>query len=368
MPTPPSTGSSTNKRKTRRRWQVGVGITLLVAAMGIGVLWWRMTPSAPPAPIHTISYGRALDQAHNGKPGAARVLYQQFARTDLADVRRAALLVELSNYPSPQALKLAGAALHNDGPLVRQAAIDAIVKLVSGAQRSVLLGPLLDEQDPTTRFSAAKALLGLTPDEVGLYFSPLEQVLEEYKGVLSAQTPATSDSQVQLARLYLHDNDQSHAAAALEHALALDPTNLQAALAQIELFDKQDQAEKARQLLAQLLERNPASAMLQHALGMWLLSHGQNEYALLGLAKSLELEPDNNAYRYDFAVALHGLEQLEAAQKQLEEILQRQPANRSARVLLIHYWQESGQLQKVQVLLAELEQQNPDDPALQQGL
>jgi tetratricopeptide (TPR) repeat protein len=367
MPKPPSTGSSAQP-KTRHRWQLGVGITLLVAALGAGVLWWRMTPSAPPAPVHTISYGRALDQAHNGKPGAARVLYQQFARTDLTDARRAALLVELSNYPSPQALKLAGAALHNNGPLVRQAAIDCIVKLVSGAQRSVLLGPLLDEQDPSTRFTAAKALVGLTPDEVGLYFSPLEQVIDEYKGVLSSQTPPTSDSQLQLAKLYLHDNDLPHAATALEQALDLDPGNLEAAMAQIQLLDKQGQAEKARQLLAQLLERNPASAMLQHALGMWLLSHGQNEYALLGLAKSLELDPDNNTYRYDFAVALHGLEQLEAAQKQLEEILQRQPANRSARVLLIHYWQESGQLQKVQILLAELEQQNPDDPALQQGL
>jgi tetratricopeptide (TPR) repeat protein len=367
MPKPPLTGASTPP-KTRRRWPLGVGITLLVAAMGAGVLWWRMTPSAPPAPIHTISYGRALDQAHNGKPGAARVLYQQFARTDLTDTRRAALLVELSNYPSPQALKVAGTALHNDSPLVRQAAIDAIVKLVSGAQRSVLLGPLLDEPDPSTRFSAAKALLGLTPDEVGLYFSPLEQVIEQYKGVLSAETPATSDSQLQLAKLYLHDNDKPHAATALEQALALDPNNLQAALTQIELFDKQGQAEKARQLLAQLLERNPTSAMLQHALGMWLLSHGQNEYALLGLAKSLELDPDNNAYRYDFAVSLNGLEQLEAAQKQMEEIIKRQPDNRSARVLLIHYWQESGQLQKVQILLAELEQQNPDDPALQQGL
>jgi len=37
-------------------------------------------------------------------------------------------------------------------------------------------------------------------------------------------------------------------------------------------------------------------------------------------------------------------------------------------VLLISYWKENGQLQKVQVLQAELEQQNPDDPELQQGL
>jgi hypothetical protein len=37
-------------------------------------------------------------------------------------------------------------------------------------------------------------------------------------------------------------------------------------------------------------------------------------------------------------------------------------------VLLINYWKESGQLQNVQILLAQLEQLNPDDPALQQGL
>ncbi|WP_397453547.1 tetratricopeptide repeat protein [Pseudomonas sp. NA-150] len=366
MPKPPLHGSATEPT-VRRRWRLGASIVLVTLTLAGAFVWWR-TPSAPPVPVHTISYGRAIEQAHNGKPGAARVLYQQFARTDLTDTRRARLLLELSNYPSPQALKFAGVALHIDGPLTRQAAIDAIVKLVSGSQCSVLLGPLLSDSEPTTRFSAAKAMLGLTPDDVGLYFSTLEQVVEEYKTVLSTQSPTTSQDQLQLAKLYLHTGDKEKAAAALEQALALEPNNLQAALAQINLLDKQGQIDKSRQLFGQLLERNPTSALLQHALGMWLLSRGQSEYALLGLAKSLELEPDNNAYRYDLAVALHGLEQQEAAQKQLEEILQRQPANRAARVLLIHYWQESGQLQKVQILLAELEQQNPDDPALQQGL
>ncbi|MEB0040669.1 MULTISPECIES: tetratricopeptide repeat protein [unclassified Pseudomonas] len=367
MPKPPLNGSPAEP-KTRRRWPIGFSIACLAIAVGGGLLWLRSGPSAPPAIVHTISYGRALAQAQDGKPGAARVLYQQFARTDLSGPRRAGLLVELSNFPGPQALKLAGEALHSDEVLVRQAAIDAIVKLVSGSQRSVLLGPLLDEKEPDTRFSAAKALLGLTPDEVGLYFTPLEQVVEEYKTALQAKVPATSQSQLQLARLYLHTNDPARAATALEQALALEPGNLEAALAQIDLLDKQGQAEKARHLLGQLLEHNPSSSMLQHAFGMWLLNHGQSEYALLGLTKAVELDPENNDFRYDLAVALHGLEQLEPAQKQLEDILQRQPANRRSRVLLIHYWQESGQLQKVQVLLAELEQQNPDDPALQQGL
>jgi len=367
MSKPPLKGPSVESN-ARPKWRLGLAIAVLAVAVGAGVLWLRSGPATPPPAVHTIAYGRALEQAHDGKPGAARVLFQQFARTDLSGARRAGLLVELSNFPSPQALKLAGAALHSDESVVRQAAIDAIVKLVSGSQRSVLLGPLLDEKDRATRFSAAKAMLGLTPDDVGLYFSPLEQVVEEYKNVLIATTPATSQDQLQLARLYLHSDDKMRAAKALDQALTLDPGNLNAALVQIDLLDQQGQADKARQLLGQLLEHNPASSMLQHALGMWLLNHGQSEYALLGLAKAVELDPDNNDFRYDLAVALHGLEQLEPAQRQLEDIMQRQPANRRARVLLIHYWQESGQLQKVQVLLAELEQQNPDDPALQQGL
>ena len=65
---------------------------------------------------------------------------------------------------------------------------------------------------------------------------------------------------------------------------------------------------------------------------------------------------------------MHGEQELEAAQKQLQEIVQRHPNDRKARVLLIDYWKESGQLQNVQILLAQLEQMNPDDPSLQQGL
>ncbi|MFP3631953.1 tetratricopeptide repeat protein, partial [Burkholderia sp. SIMBA_045] len=92
-----------------------------------------------------------------------------------------------------------------------------------------------------------------------------------------------------------------------------------------------------------------------HALGLWLLNHGQSEFAVLGLSKAVELEPDNKDYRYDLATTLHLEQELEAAQKQLQEIVQRHPADRKARVLLINYWKESGQLQNVQILLAQLE-------------
>ncbi|KAB0515564.1 MULTISPECIES: tetratricopeptide repeat protein [Pseudomonas] len=350
--------------KSRRYSIVGLCALLLIVLL----TWYfsRATPAVvPPAIAH--GYSKALKQARNGEPGAARVLYQQLGRPDLSPERRAALHAELPNYPSPQALKLADKDLASDSPLVREAAIHSIVGLVPTGQRTLLLGPVLDDPEQEVRFAAANALLGLSPDTLGLYFGPLQQVLDEFVKKLKAQ-PETAEGWIQLARLYIHSALLPDAQNALEQAMRLQPDNLQAVVAQIELLDKQGKTEESRQLLARQLAAHPESAYLQHALGMWLLHHGERPYALLGLSKAVELEPDNQDYRYDLATTLHAQEELEAAQRQLEEIIQRHPANRKARVLLVNYWKESGQLQNVQVLLAQLEQQNPDDPALQQGL
>lgn len=350
----------------RRRWKIAITaiIVATVVAMGWLVRAWH-APAPPPVVNH--SYAEALEQAHDGKPGAARVLYQQFSRTDLSDIRRAGLLVELANYPSAQALKILDEDLKRQVPLVQQAAIDTVTAIVPEAQRSLLIGPLLDDPDQGVRFSAVRALQGLTPDDIGLYYGALQEAAEQYESTLVSQPPS-GQSQLQLAKLLINRGEVRRAADALDLALKLEPNNLQAGLAQVQLLDQQGETDRSRQLLATLQEKHPQSSLLQQALGQWLLRHHQNEYALLALAKAVELEPENTVYRFELAVALHDLQQVEPAQRQLEDILQRQPANRSARILLIRYWKETGQLQKVQVLLAELEQLNPDDPALQQGL
>ncbi|WP_263267183.1 tetratricopeptide repeat protein [Pseudomonas phytophila] len=354
-----------SKTSARRRIALIAGLILIAL---IGVVYLTRQWSVPPAPpVLSQTYGEALELAHNGKPGAARVLYQHLARNDLSDIRRASLLAELANYPSPQALKLLDAALQSDSVLIRQAAIEVTTKMLPDGKRSILLGPLLEDPEAAVRLAATMALLDLSPDELGLYFAALQHSVDLCTASLKAQ-PATGTNQLQLARLLTHSGEKTTALSVLKAAMDAEPKNLDVAIAYLDQLDQQGQAERARQLLAQLLAQHPHSSRLQHALGMWLLVHDQTEYALLALAKAVELEPDNTDYRYDLAVALHDLEQVEAAQKQLAEILQRQPANRKARILLIRYWKETGQLQNVQVLQAGLEQQNPDDPALQQGL
>ncbi|MBK5396055.1 tetratricopeptide repeat protein [Pseudomonas sp. TH39(2020)] len=335
-------------------------------AIGVAWLFLRSTTPAVPEAIKR-GYSEALNQARAGQPGAARVLYQQLGRSDISAKRRVWLHAELPNYPSSVALKLADADLQHESPDVRIAAIKSISGLVPNGQRSLLLGPLLDDSEQRVRYTAVNALLGLSPDDLGLYFGPLEQAIDAWEQDLKSQ-PESADNQYQLARLHLHNAELKQAQQALENTLRLAPGNLPALVMQIDVLDRLGQNDAARQLLAKQLKAQPDSAYLQHALGLWLLHHGQSEFALLGLSKAVELEPDNKDYRYDLATTLHDEQELEAAQKQLQEIVQRHPADRRARVLLINYWKESGQLQNVQILLAQLEQLNPDDPALQQGL
>ncbi|MCF5355113.1 hypothetical protein GIW06_28615, partial [Pseudomonas syringae] len=110
MPRLSTTGLSPQPT-SRRRWLIGAAAAALLV-LSLVFWWWRMPVQTAPAKLsHT--YAQALEQAHDGKPGAARVLYQQLARTDLSDAQRISLLAELSDYPSPQALKLLDAALSN---------------------------------------------------------------------------------------------------------------------------------------------------------------------------------------------------------------------------------------------------------------
>lgn len=342
-------------------------VCLALLLVGAAVVVWRHSGPLQEPAVQQEMFGKALRQARSGDAGAARVLYQQLARSDLLPAQRATLFALLADYPSPRALKLARADLHHEVSEVREAAIAAVVGLVPAAQRSLILGPLLEDPEPSLRFAAASAMLDLSPDDAGLYFAQLDTVLDEYRQALEAGSQALPE-QLLLARILMH---QGHLAEAGKRLHALPPEaagDAQAIALQAQLLDRQGNTDAARQWLAEQLRRFPQSAALEHEVGLWLLDHQQQEFALLALTRAVELAPDNSRYRYSLALTLHTLEQLDAAQRQLQEIVQRHPQDRRARVLLIAYWKETGQLQNVQVLLAQLEQQNPDDPLVQQGL
>lgn len=341
-----------------------IGLAVLAGA----VIWFLTAPPQPQvASLAPHSYTEALRAARGGEPGAARRLYQQLARDDLAPAARATLYGPLPDYPSPRALAFAQQGLTDPAPVVRHAALAALVKLLPKVAQADALGPLLNDPDVTVRTAAAQALLELGAAGTGDYARRLGEVLDTWAGQL-ASTPDDYGAQLQLARLLLQRGAPAQAETAARRVLALRPDNLPARVLLARALDQRGKPDEARAALAEPLRQHPDDAFLQHELGLWLLGHGEPAYALLALAKAVELAPEGADYRFDLATTLHSLDQPDAAQAQLDQLVRRQPANRKARMLLIDYWQQAGQLQNVQVLLAELEQQNPDDPAVQQGL
>ncbi|MCO6055822.1 hypothetical protein NG726_03950 [Pseudomonas sp. MOB-449] len=320
-------------------------------------LWYGESKATAPR------YDESLWLIRNGRPGASRALFQQLESRELPAIRRATLLDELPTYPSERALKAAARDLTHPAPQVRTAAVKAVAALVPPEQRRNLLAPLLIDPVRAVRIAAAYELLGMRGTGLGNYETSWNSAIAEYEAVqLSLQERA--EANLNLALLYQANGRADAVESHLRRALQRDPGYLPALVALVQWLDGNFRWEEGRALLEQGLKEHPQSALLQHANGLMLVRKGDLPAALKAFAEAVRLEPENSQFDYVYAVALHDNGELEAAGHRLEELLERDAANREARLALINYWREAGQIQKVQALLAELEQQNPDDPAL----
>ncbi|WP_271409708.1 tetratricopeptide repeat protein [Pseudomonas sp. Q1-7] len=308
-------------------------------------------------------YDESLWLIRQGRPGASRALFQQLESRELPAIRRATLLAELPTYPSERALNAAARHLTHPAPQVRETAVRAVAALVPPEQRRNLLAPLLTDPVRAVRIAAAHELLGLRATGLGNYEQSWNEAIAEYEAVLLSQQDR-AEANLNLARLYQANGRADAVEARLRTALRRDPDYLPARVALVQWLDGNFRWEEGRALLEQALTEHPRAALLRHANGLMLLRKGDLPGALEAFAEAVRLEPDNPLYGYAYAVAQHDSGQLEEAGHRLEALLERDPANREARLALIRYWREAGQIQKVQALFAELEQQNPDDPAL----
>lgn len=308
-------------------------------------------------------YDESLWLIRNGRPGASRALYQQLASRDLPAIRRATLLAELPTYPSERALNAAARDLNHPAPQVREAAARAVGALVPPEQRRNLLAPLLNDPVRAVRIAAAHELLGMRATGLGNYEKSWSKAIAEYEAALLSRQDR-AEANLNLALLYQANGRADAVETRLRTALQRDPDYMPALVALVQWLDGNFRWEEGRALLEQALGAHPQSALLQHANGVLLVRKGDLPAALKSFAEAVRLDPQSIPYDYAYAVALHDSGQLEAACHRLEELLERDAANREARLALINYWREAGQIQRVQALLAELEQQNPDDPAL----
>src|SRR5690606_25576145 len=293
--------------------------------------------------------------------GAAAALLRQLAREDLPDIRRATLLAELAGYPSAAAQRAVNDALGDASPLVRRSAVDTLPALLPPAHQAPLLQALLEDPVRAVRLAAAWQLLQL---EAPQDMQARRRMIVEYEQAQHSLLER-AEAHYNLAGVYVLTGRDADVEPALREALRRDdafhPATIM--LAQWQEQVRGDPA-AAQRTLREALARHPSEASLHHARGLMLVRQGLHAQALPACRRASELAPQDGAYAYVLAAALHGRGETQQALDVLREQLRRQPANRAVRSALISYLRAAGELGEAQTLLAELAAQNPGDPLL----
>ena len=304
------------------------------------------------------NYAESMAVIRGGQPGAAQALYDQLARSNLPAIQRATLLVELPNFPSEQALKLATKDLSNPAPQVRESAIRAVSALLPPPERVALYGPLLKDPVRAVRILAARDLLGVPGQDTAW-----NSAIAEYEQVQSSLLER-AEANLNLAMLYQASGRGGKVEAQLRSALVRDPDFFPALVTLAQWLEANGRSEEARRLIAEQLAQHPDAALLQHTQGLMLIRAGDMANAMPHLRNAERLDPANAQYAFVLAVALHDSGKVEQACQQLEDLLKRQPYNRNARLSLIQYYLENGQEPKAQAVMQSWKALNPGDPAL----
>ena len=304
------------------------------------------------------SYAESMVLIRGGQPGAAQALYEQLARGNLPAIQRATLLVELPNYPSEQALKLATKDLGNPAPQVRESAVRAVSALLPPPDRVALYGPLLRDPVRAVRILAARDLLSV-PGQGPAWTSAIAEYEQVQMSLLER-----AEANLNLAMLYQASGRGDKVEAQLRTALLRDPDFSPALVTLAQWLEANGRGQEARSLIADQLAQHPDAALLQHTQGLMAIRAGDSASAMAYLRNAVRLDPASAQYAFVLAVALHDSGKVDEACQQLESLLQRQPYNRNARLSLIQYYLENGQEPKAQVVMQSWKKLNPGDPAL----
>ncbi|MBQ0743268.1 MAG: tetratricopeptide repeat protein [Pseudomonas sp.] len=322
----------------------------------------RYLAQYPDAKPRDGGYAQDLAAVRGGKPGAAAALNRQLAREDQPAIRVATLVSELPRYPSLAALQQLARALQHADPSVRVAAINSLPALASETQLRDLLEPLASDPVRAVRLAVAWQLAQLSAQtKSGLTTWPTLQA--EYE-LVQNNLLERADAHFNLAMLYQLSGREDRAEAALREALQRDSAFFPAVIMQAQW---QEQYFRLPQvglgILHKALKANPGEASLQHALGMALVRQGNLTDALSAFTQAHQLAPDNPDYAYVLAIALHDSGEPEQARELLRQQLAADPANRQLRLALVSYL-GSQDSQEASMLMEQLREQNPDDPAV----
>ena len=269
-------------------------------------------------------YAGALAAARSGAPGALEQLLTLADDTTSPAIARATAVAALGRYPGERTLSALRRAAANSDPLLRSAALDALLAFPP-ALRAPLALSLAGDDTLDVRTKAGRALAAV-PDAQLLpqQRAVRERLFAEYAAseLTQAERP---EAHFNLGSVYAERGAAEQAEQEFRTALRLDPAFVPAYANFSDLYRSLGREDQAAAMLEQGLRAVPEDATLLHLSGLQKVRAGDSAAALDLLRRAARLAPDNARFAYVYAVALHSAGQREAALAVLEQALQRLP-------------------------------------------
>jgi len=312
-------------------------------------------------------YGEILRAGQRGVPGASTALAALIRDDEQPGIARATALSLLDPLNDPQTLPAIEAALKDDDPQVRTAAVDALEPFPP-QQRERLGAPLLVDPLLAVRMTAAFTLADVADD----LLTPEQrrnraEAVREYIAVqmTNAERP---ESHLNLGILHARRGNWSQAEDACRTALRLNPTFIPAYVNLADLYRSMGRDDEGERVLREALAIRPNDAAVHHALGLLLVRTGRQAEALEHLQQATRLQPYAVRYRYVFAVALASLGERARAIDELENALREHPDDRDLLFATVSYCQQAGDLDRAIECAEHLVRLSPQDQNAQQLL
>jgi predicted CXXCH cytochrome family protein len=295
-------------------------------------------------------HARLLEMARASNAGVLPELLSLANDTSRPGIVRATAILESSRFPSRETLETVLTQLASPDDLIRTAAVRSL-DWIPPPQRYQMLQPLISDPARAVRAEVARQLSEVPIDQVaGDAKEALERLRQEYLETLelNADMPET---QINIAVLYSATGDPLKAEAAYRRSLKLSPTFTPAMLNLADLYRANGMDSRAKPLLLQAIEIAPEQAEAYHALGLLQVRAQQLNKALPNLQRAAELQTYNLRFSYVYAVALYEDGEHDRAIAVLEDALEKHPGNEQLVSALASYYQQRGNLEKLQQLM-----------------
>jgi predicted CXXCH cytochrome family protein len=291
------------------------------------------------------TFGPAFHAASQGMPGAADGLRAIIKNPESPAIVRASATARLRPLLTAATLPAIEAAAEDADPMVRAAAMDAILAAPPQERVRIAAG-LIDDPSRIVRIKAARAL-AIAPD-AGMA-PPMRARVDKIFAEYVASQEANADrpeSHINLGLFYAERRDPLKAEASYRNAMHLAPDYVPAYGNLADLYRMYGRENEAETVLNEGLLKSPGNADLSHALGLVRIRQGRLSDAFPLLAQAALSAPDNPRYTYIHAIALHDSGQAARAIVELEQSLKRFPRNAEILAALVEYTRETGDVRK----------------------